>query len=249
MTEMSRPRSRRPAGELDRAHVFHSWSAQGALDPLVIAGGSGIDGLGPRRQPLPRLLQPAGQRQHRPPASGRRRARSRSRPALLATVAPGDREPRARRGRASASSTARPTASTRSSSPTAAPMPTRTPSAWRACTPGATRCSRPTARTTATPARRSSRPATGAACPNEYARGHVHFFGPYLYRSEFWATTPEEESERALRHLERVIQSEGPASIAAILLEIDPRHRRRPASRRPATSPACARWPTATASC
>ena len=30
--------------------------------------------------------------------------------------------------------------------------------------------------------------------PNEYARGHVHFFGPYLYRSEFWATTPEEES-------------------------------------------------------
>ena len=33
------------------------------------------------------------------------------------------------------------------------------------------------------------------------ARGHVHFFGPYLYRSEFWATTPEEESERALHHL------------------------------------------------
>ena len=25
----------------DRAHVFHSWSAQGALDPLVIAGGEG----------------------------------------------------------------------------------------------------------------------------------------------------------------------------------------------------------------
>ena len=24
--------------------------------------------------------------------------------------------------------------------------------------------------------------------PNEYARGHVHVFGPYLYRSEFWAT-------------------------------------------------------------
>ena len=26
---------------LDRAHVFHSWSAQGALDPLVVAGGKG----------------------------------------------------------------------------------------------------------------------------------------------------------------------------------------------------------------
>ena len=25
----------------DRAHVFHSWSAQGALDPLVVAGAEG----------------------------------------------------------------------------------------------------------------------------------------------------------------------------------------------------------------
>jgi len=47
----------------------------------------------------------------------------------------------------------------------------------------------------------------------------VHVFGPYLYRSEFWATTPEQESERALRYLERVIQLEGPSTIAAILLE------------------------------
>jgi taurine--2-oxoglutarate transaminase len=58
--------------------------------------------------------------------------------------------------------------------------------------------------------------------PNEYARGHVHVFGPYLYRSEFWATTPEEESARALHHLERVIQAEGPATVAAILLETVP---------------------------
>ncbi len=58
--------------------------------------------------------------------------------------------------------------------------------------------------------------------PNEYARGHVHVFGPYLYRTEFWATTPEEESERALRHLERTVQAEGPGSIAAILLETIP---------------------------
>ena len=55
--------------------------------------------------------------------------------------------------------------------------------------------------------------------PNEYARGHVHFFGPYLYRTEFWATTPEEETERALYHLQRVIEAEGPLSVAAILLE------------------------------
>ncbi|KQR94312.1 aspartate aminotransferase family protein, partial [Microbacterium sp. Leaf351] len=58
--------------------------------------------------------------------------------------------------------------------------------------------------------------------PNEFARGHVHVFGPYLYRSEFWATTPEEESARALHHLERVIQAEGPSTVAAILLESIP---------------------------
>ncbi|UUZ61442.1 aminotransferase class III-fold pyridoxal phosphate-dependent enzyme [Nocardioides sp. B-3] len=58
--------------------------------------------------------------------------------------------------------------------------------------------------------------------PNEYARAHVHVFGPYLYRSEFWATTPEEESERALQHLRRVVEAEGPTSIAAILLETVP---------------------------
>jgi taurine--2-oxoglutarate transaminase len=55
--------------------------------------------------------------------------------------------------------------------------------------------------------------------PNEFATGHVHFFGPYLYRSAFWAATPEQECERALQHLEQVIQFEGPPTIAAVLLE------------------------------
>ena len=55
--------------------------------------------------------------------------------------------------------------------------------------------------------------------PNEYASHQVHFFGPYPYRSSFWSTTPEQESERALQHLEQVIQFEGPGTIAAILLE------------------------------
>ena len=58
--------------------------------------------------------------------------------------------------------------------------------------------------------------------PNEFATGHVHFFGPYRYRSEFWASTEEEEGARALHHLERVVQAEGPESIAAILLETIP---------------------------
>ena len=49
--------------------------------------------------------------------------------------------------------------------------------------------------------------------------GVVHFFGPYQYRSEFNAETPEQEAERALTHLEHTIQLEGPGTIAAIILE------------------------------
>ena len=51
------------------------------------------------------------------------------------------------------------------------------------------------------------------------AAGAVHFFGPYLYRSEFGSSTPNEESERALDHLAHVIAMEGPATIAALVLE------------------------------
>jgi taurine---2-oxoglutarate transaminase len=52
--------------------------------------------------------------------------------------------------------------------------------------------------------------------------GTVHFFGPFLYRSEFHATTEAEECERALQHLRRTIESEGPQTIAAIILETIP---------------------------
>ena len=55
--------------------------------------------------------------------------------------------------------------------------------------------------------------------PNENATGHVHFFGPYLYRTAFWATTEAEETKRALEHLEQVIIFEGASTIAAILIE------------------------------
>jgi taurine--2-oxoglutarate transaminase len=51
------------------------------------------------------------------------------------------------------------------------------------------------------------------------AAGVVHFFGPYLYRSPFNSSTPQEECERALAHLEQVIELEGPATIAALVLE------------------------------
>ncbi|MFG2044953.1 aspartate aminotransferase family protein [Dactylosporangium sp. NPDC048998] len=52
--------------------------------------------------------------------------------------------------------------------------------------------------------------------------GVVHFFGPFLYRSEFHAVTEEEECERALAHLRRTLEAEGPSTIAAIVLETIP---------------------------
>ncbi len=55
--------------------------------------------------------------------------------------------------------------------------------------------------------------------PNEFAMGHVHFFGPHLYRSSFWSETQEQESERALAHLAEVIKYEGARTIGAILIE------------------------------
>ena len=49
--------------------------------------------------------------------------------------------------------------------------------------------------------------------------GVVHFFGPYQYRTEFYSESPEQEAERALTHLEHTIQLEGPETIAAVILE------------------------------
>ncbi|MFD7846934.1 aspartate aminotransferase family protein [Nocardia sp. NPDC059764] len=59
--------------------------------------------------------------------------------------------------------------------------------------------------------------------PNDHGNaGVVHFFGPYLYRSQFHATTEAEECDRALRHLEQTIELEGPGTIAAVILESVP---------------------------
>lgn len=54
---------------------------------------------------------------------------------------------------------------------------------------------------------------------NEYAHSFVHFFGPHVYRSDFWSNSEEQECERALQHLRRVIESEDPSNIAAIIME------------------------------
>lgn len=47
----------------------------------------------------------------------------------------------------------------------------------------------------------------------------MRFFAPYPYRSPFHATTPEEESQRAIEHLERVLLHEDPRRVAAVVIE------------------------------
>ena len=49
--------------------------------------------------------------------------------------------------------------------------------------------------------------------------GIMRFFAPYPYRSPFWATTPEEETSRAIESLERTLVHEDPKRVAAILIE------------------------------
>lgn len=49
--------------------------------------------------------------------------------------------------------------------------------------------------------------------------GVVHHFGPYSYRSPFHSESEAQECERALAHLREVIAVEGPQHVAAIVLE------------------------------
>lgn len=205
---------------LDRAHVFHSWSAQGALDPLVIAGGLGShvwDHAGRRLLDFSSQLVNVNIGHQHPAVV----AAIQEQAALLTTVAP------------AAANLTRGEAARR--------ITNRAPDGFDKvfftnggadANENAVRMARlHTGRDKVISTYRSYHGNTGAAVvatgdwrrvPNEYARGHVHVFGPYLYRSEFWATSPEQESERALTHLRRTIESEGPAGIAAVLLETIP---------------------------
>ncbi|WP_232677323.1 aspartate aminotransferase family protein [Nocardioides sp. R-C-SC26] len=208
------------AKSLDRAHVFHSWSAQGALDPLVIAGGSGCrvwDHAGTRYLDFSSQLVNVNIGHQHPAVV----AAIQEQAALLTTISP----PTANLARGEA----------------ARRITDRAPAGMSKvfftnggadANENAIRMARlHTGRDTVLSTYRSYHGNTGSAIvatgdwrrvPNQYSRAHAHFFGPYLYRSEFWASTPEEESERALRHLRRVIECEGPGSVAAILLETIP---------------------------
>ena len=207
--------------DLDLAHVFHSWSAQGGgRTPFVLAGGLGTrvwDHSGATYLDFSSQLVNLNIG-HQHPAVVRAIVEQAG---LLATVAPATAN--LTRGQA------------------ASRIVARAPDGFHKvfftnggadANENAIRLARlHTGRDKILSTYRSYHGNTGAAIvatgdwrrvPNEFARGHAHFFGPYLYRSDFWATTPEQECERALRHLERVIVSEGPSGIAAVLLETIP---------------------------
>ena len=209
------------AYELDRAHVFHSWSAQAQITPMTITaaqGGYVWDGDGNRLLDFSSQLVNTniGHQHPRVVAAVQEQA------AKLCTVAP-------QHANAARSEAARLIAE-------------HTPgdlnkifftNGGADANEHAVRMARlHTGRYKVLTRYRSYHGGTDTAInltgdprrwPNDYGNsGVVHFFGPFLYRSHFHATTETEETERALAHLEDVIRLEGPSTIAAIVLESIP---------------------------
>lgn len=206
--------------QLDRSYVFHSWSTQGNLNPLVIAGAEGCelwDYDGNSWLDFSSQLVNVNIGYQHPRVLAAMKAQLES----LVTIAPATAN--LMRGEAAQRIVAL--------APEGFSKVFFT-NAGADANENAIRMARLyTGRDKIFSAYRSYHGNTGSAIaatgdwrrvPNEYSRGHVHFFNPYLYRSEFNATTEEEECERALAHLRRMIEVEGPASIAAILLESIP---------------------------
>jgi taurine--2-oxoglutarate transaminase len=202
---------------MDRAHVFHSWSAQAGLSPIAVAGAAGSyfwDYAGRRYLDFSSQLVNTNIGHQHPKVTAAIAAQA----AKLTTIGPQH------------ANEARGEAATRLAALAPAGMEKIFFTNGGAdANENAIRMARlHTGRAKVLSFYRSYHGNTGAAItstgdprrwPNEFATGHVHFFGPYLYRSAFWADTAEQEGQRALAHLEQVIQLEGPATIAAILLE------------------------------
>jgi taurine---2-oxoglutarate transaminase len=188
----------------DRAHVFHSWSAQGSLSPLVVAGAEGSwfwDEHGNRYLDFSSQLVIKDYADKLCTIAPFHANDARSEAARLITShAPGDLD-----------------------------MVFFTNGGAEA-TENAIRMARiHTGRHKILTAYRSYHGATGGAIqmtgdprrwPSEPGLpGIVKFWGPYAYRSAFHATGEAQECERALAHLESVLMVEGQDQVAAIVLE------------------------------
>lgn len=206
---------------LDRAHVFHSWSAQAEISPMVISRAEGShvwDGAGKRYLDFSSQLvfTNLGHQHPRIVAAIQEQA------GHLATVAP-----------AFANGTR---------SEAARLIASHTPgdldhvfftNGGADANEHAVRMARlHTGRHKVLTTYRSYHGGTHLAVnmtgdPRRWASDHgstgtVHFFGPFPYRSPFHSTTEAEECQRALEHLEQVVALEGPATVAAIVLEAIP---------------------------
>ena len=207
--------------ELDRKHVFHSWSAQGQITPMTIVAAEGSyvwDGQGTKLLDFSSQLVFTNIGHQHPKVV----AAIAEQAATLCTVAP-------QHANAARSEAARLIAE-------------RTPgdlnrvfftNGGADAVEHATRMARlHTGRYKVLSRYRSYHGGTDTAInltgdprrhPNDYASsGVVHFNGPFLYRTSFHAEDEQQESERALEYLERLIQHEGATSFAAIILESVP---------------------------
>jgi len=202
----------------DRAHVFHSWSAQALINPLPIAGAQGSyfwDYEGHRYLDFSsQLVNVNIGYQHPTLVAAIQEAAGR-----MTTLAPTFAE-------ASRSEAARLIAEL---------APERLNKVFftnggAEATENAMRMARlHTGRSKVLTAYRSYHGATNGSItatgdprrwPSEPGMpGIVHFWGPYPYRSAFHATSAEEEKDRALQHLRETIMVEGPSTIAAIMIE------------------------------
>ncbi len=202
----------------DRAHVFHSWSAQGTLNPTEIIGGEGSyfwDSTGKKYLDFtsqlvnlnighqhPKLFASIQEQAGKlctvaPPFANASRSEAAR---LITELAPGDLNMVFfTNGGAEAAEYATRMAKLH----TGRHKILTTYRSYHGSTAGAIAL-------TGDPRRWANE--TGAS-------GAVKFWGPYPYRSAFHSTSDKQECERALEHLESVLMVEGPQTVAMIALE------------------------------
>ncbi|MFF1693356.1 aspartate aminotransferase family protein [Streptomyces sp. NPDC058257] len=221
MTPQPNPQVGAAVKAADRAHVFHSWSAQELIDPLAVAGAEGSyfwDYEGNRYLDFTSglVFTNIGYQHPKVVAAIQRQA------AEMTTFAPAF--------------------AVEARSEAARLIAERTPgdldkifftNGGAEAVENATRMARlHTGRPKVLSAYRSYHGGTSTAInltgdPRRWASdngtsGVVHFWAPFLYRSPFYAENEQQECERALQHLEDTIAYEGPQTVAAIILESVP---------------------------
>ncbi|MET9367785.1 aspartate aminotransferase family protein [Streptomyces griseoflavus] len=221
MTPQPNPEVGTAVKAADRAHVFHSWSAQELIDPLAVAGAQGsyfwdYDGrryldfasglvftnIGYQHPKVVAAIQEQAARMTTFAPAFAVEARSEA-ARLIAERTPGDLDKVFfTNGGADAVEHALRMARLHTGRP-------KVLSAYRSYHGGTQQA----VNVTGDPRRWASDSGTA---------GVVRFWAPFLYRSRFHAETEEQECARALEHLETTIAFEGPSTIAAIILETIP---------------------------